>query len=1015
MSNNNPLPLCFHLNIDGMNTTLPSQKTKIKALEEFVLTADQYIPYFIVTETHLKSYHFNAEVACENYDIIRADRPLRSKGGVAIYLHNNLIADKTYTYADQICQAAAVYNKKLNLLIIGIYRPPVADEKSFTQCIKIVQEIINNYAQPDIQIHGDFNMPFIDWNTRDIDTTNRRISEQNSAKKLIEFMETNLLLQLVNIPTRKDSVLDLILTNNSHAVHSVTIEETQISDHNFVHCYLLYNITSAQLKTPPTTEKSALDKCNFNKADWNTIRTELKRIDWNNTINSESDSVDEMFDKFLETLTKTCTDHCPQHKHPPRKRDRYISKPRRSLLRIRRRLNAKISECTKLKPTNFQDKLNKLNKKKENLELKIRDSIRKESEDKEREAIAKIKKNPRAFYTYAKQNCKTYTSVGPLLDDDNKLQSDPTVMSNIMQQQYKKSFSDPNSGTKRTSNVNIENIRLEDFEFTEEDIIKAINDIPLTSAPGPDKIPACLLKECKIELAPALYIIWRKSLDTGHIPSILKKQTIVPIHKKESKAVPANYRPISLTSHIIKLFERVLRRKLVAYLETNNLLSKNQHGFRPGRSCLTQLLHHLDSIISILEKNENADVIYLDLSKAFDKVNHNILMHKLENMGISGKINLWLKNFLTNRTQNVVIDGATSSPTDVLSGVPQGTVLGPVLFIVYMNDMSEIVQDSIIKCFADDSKLIKNIKNLSDRNKLMEDLKAVLKWTSDNSMQFNEGKFQLLQHGHDKSLKLPYDLSDKIKIESSNHVKDLGVHVSEDLTWRHHINTTTTNATTFAAWIFRTIKSRDPDVMLLMFKSFVLSRLEYSSPLWNPMLKTDIMKLESVQRSFTAKLNGVQNQDYWNRLKSLKLYSLQRRRERFMLIHLFKIYRNLAPNDLEFKFTNHIRLGAQCQRRSYPNTSASVKTLRYNSFSCVAPRLFNIIPGFIKKAENLQTFKSQLDSLLLHVPDTPPTAGYQSTTGNSLVELVSCINRRAAQMKSSLPGADEEVGILDDC
>ena len=187
-------------------------------------------------------------------------------------------------------------------------------------------------------------------------------------------------------------------------------------------------------------------------------------------------------------------------------------------------------------------------------------------------------------------------------------------MCNILQKQYQKAFSDPNSGIKKITDCeNINSETLDDIQFNEQDIIWAINQIPLHSAPGPDKIPSILLKECKKELAPALLTIWRKSLNTGQIPDILKKQSIVPIHKKESKAVPANYRPISLTSHITKLFERILRRSIVTFLEANLRIHNSQHGFRPSRSCLTQLLHHLDSILSIIETNQNADVIYLDL------------------------------------------------------------------------------------------------------------------------------------------------------------------------------------------------------------------------------------------------------------------------------------------------------------------------------------------------------------------------------------------------------------------
>jgi hypothetical protein len=215
-------------------------------------------------------------------------------------------------------------------------------------------------------------------------------------------------------------------------------------------------------------------------------------------------------------------------------------------------------------------------------------------------------------------------------------------------------------------------------------------------------------------------------------------------------------------------------------------------------------------VFTILESNHNADVVYLDLSKAFDKVNHDILLHKLELTGISGKILKWVESFLKNRIQKVVINGASSAPADVQSGVPQGTVLGPVLFIIYMNDLHKVIKNTILKCFADDSKLIMSIKNPEDRMKLMEDLEAVLKWTVDNSMEFNANKFQLLQHGNNENLKHPYTLPDSQVLERSSTVKDLGINISEDLTWKNHIKITTENATKFANWILRTIRSRKP-------------------------------------------------------------------------------------------------------------------------------------------------------------------------------------------------------------
>ena len=1000
-----------------MDTTYLSQKTKAQILNETVNTSENFIPYFIVTESHLKSHHFDAEVACDNYSIIRADRPVIRLGGVALYIHDKLSIDNKYTYADRICQAACVYSSTLNLLIVGIYRPPSrslpGEEQSFSSCLKKVQEVISKHEGADIQIHGDFNFPIICWKTKQIHKT-KSISEQNSARNLLSFMEKNLLVQLVSETTRHEkSILDLVLTNNEQAIHSVTIEKTSMTDHDFVHCGLLYNkLNNIPCNSENNTEKSALDQINWNKADWDAIRTDFSEIPWSNILKSHEDNVDDMFQTLIDNITEVCYNHAPKYKNASDKRkNKFIPKNRRSLHRTRRHVNYEINKCKYLKPVNHEAKLEKLMKKKESLELKIRDCVKQEILDNEKSLIEKIKINPRAFYTYSKKNCKTYTSVGPLIDEYNKLHSDPTEMCNILQKQYQKAFSDPASGTKKPPRTNSNNPQLVDITFTEEDVIHAINEIPLHSAPGPDKIPSILLKECKAQLASPLVILWRTSLDSGHIPNILKKQTIIPIYKKDSKADPANYRPISLTSHIIKLFERILRKHIVKFLEENHIIHDSQHGFRPFRSCLTQLLHHLDSILSILESNGNADAIYLDLSKAFDKVNHLILTHKLECTGISGNLLKWIKSFLNNRTQKVVIDGATSTPADVQSGVPQGTVLGPVLFIIYMNDLNEVIKNSLLKCFADDSKLIMSIKNPEDRTKLIEDLKAVLKWTEDNSMKFNANKFQLLQHGNDENLKQPYSLPDSQTLEKSTTVKDLGIHVSEDLKWKFHINAITEKATQYANWILRTIRSREPEVMMIMFRSYVLPRLEYVSPIWNPHQINEITLVESVQRSFTSKIKGLENQDYWQRLETLKLFSLQRRRERYIIIVMWKIFKGMAPNDLQFEFKNHIRLGPQCRRRIYPAPSASLQTTRHNFFSCTGPRLFNTLPAYVKDADKFETFKCRLDKLLNTLPDQPPTPGYRSITSNSLLELTRLINRNAAQMATPPGPGDEEATV----
>ena len=378
-------------------------------------------------------------------------------------------------------------------------------------------------------------------------------------------------------------------------------------------------------------------------------------------------------------------------------------------------------------------------------------------------------------------------------------------------------------------------------------------------------------------------------------------------------------------------------------------------------------------------------MIYLDFAKAFDKVDHKILLYKLNNLGIQGKIHNWIKNFLQNRTQKVIVDGESSEPAEVISGVPQGTVLGPILFLLFINDITEAIKFANIQLFADDSKLTMKINNQEDHLKLQKDIQAAIMWSLLNNMELNKDKFMLIQYGTNEELKQSYSLGTEKTLEKSSELKDLGVTVSEDLNWLKHITKVTNEGKKFTAWILRSFKTRS-QVVLQLFKMFVISKLEYASPLWMPYLKKDIEKIEGLQRTFTSKLNGLENLNYHERLTALNLYSLQRRRERFCIITMWKIANNLHPNQLNLEFYPTKRFGIKCRRKLFKTKRSHIRTIQHNSFSSIGPALFNCVPRYIKEKESLPTFKAALDKFLRNIPDTPPISGYPTMNGNSILE-----------------------------
>ena len=288
--------------------------------------------------------------------------------------------------------------------------------------------------------------------------------------------------------------------------------------------------------------------------------------------------------------------------------------------------------------------------------------------------------------------------------------------------------------------------------FNYVDFSIALDKLSSTAAPGPDGIPAIMLKKGKNTICHILNEIFKTSFQQGDIPELLKKAFVIPIFKSGSKAEPANYRPVSLTSHLVKTFERVLVKALVGFLEFKNVMDPNQHGSRSGRSTLSQLLLHHDRLLEALENGDNIDSIYLDFAKAFDKVDHDLLLRKLKGLGVKGKLGIWIQSFLKNRHQQVLVDGKLSSIFTLLSGVPQGSVLDPVLFLIFISDISEGLESDIF-IYVDDTKAVKKIESVEDVIKLQEDLYKLHQWSLTNNMVYNGGKFVSIRYGKDIEIK----------------------------------------------------------------------------------------------------------------------------------------------------------------------------------------------------------------------------------------------------------------------
>ena len=378
-------------------------------------------------------------------------------------------------------------------------------------------------------------------------------------------------------------------------------------------------------------------------------------------------------------------------------------------------------------------------------------------------------------------------------------------------------------------------------------ILKLLSNLKPDKAPGPGGIKPIILKELREEIAPVIHLLFQKSISTGKIPSDWTKGSVSPVFKKGSKSDPANYRPISLTCILCKVMEHIIASKLTQHLNQNNVLYDLQHGFRERRSCETQLIQLVEDLGRQLVTGKQVDLILLDFSKAFDKVSHPKLLFKLSQHGVKGNTLNWTRAFLVGRTQAVVLEGESSSEVPVTSGVPQGSVLGPLLFLLYINDLPQNIQAQV-RLFADDTAVYLTVGSSDDRDTLQADLNTLQEWELAWDMEFNPSKCQVLHITRSKHpLNTQYSLHGQV-LEATDTAKYLGVSIARDLNWNDNISSITAKANRTLGFVKRNVRTNNEKVKELAYKTLVRPQVEYASPVWSPHTKHNINKIEMTQR-----------------------------------------------------------------------------------------------------------------------------------------------------------------------
>ena len=490
----------------------------------------------------------------------------------------------------------------------------------------------------------------------------------------------------------------------------------------------------------------------------------------------------------------------------------------------------------------------------------------------------------------------------------------------------------------------------------------------LFTAFGPDKIGPRILQANADVLCAPLAVVFRKSLEEGVVPDDWRKGKITPIFKSGSRMTPGNYRPVSLTSIACKIMESIIKDNMLLHLIKFELIKESQHGFMTSKSCQTNLIDYLNTLTKLVDQGYDVDVIYLDFAKAFDKVPHQRLLLKLEAHGISGKVVRWIESWLTDRSQRVVLNGSASEWLPVSSGVPQGSVLGPICFVIFINDLDDVLDlvGGFVSKFADDTKYGRVIRNDEDRQRMQRDIDKLLQWADTWQMQFNYKKCKIMHFGG-KNPHYNYCMGGFAPagtvLEVVTEEKDIGVVVSNTLKPSAQCAKAAKKANAILGQMSRAFHYRD-NVFVRLYKSYVRPHLEFAVQAWSPWFVKDIELLERVQRRAVNMVLGLKATSYEGKLKELGLTTLQERRERGDMIQVWKYLHEQNPGGdklFERSSEQHNRPSRHTAKSWNVCNEFSRLEVRKNFFTSRCTEKWNSLPHAVQGAPDLNTFKNDYD------------------------------------------------------
>ena len=871
------------------------------------------------------------------------------KHGVGLYLADGLDAASVDINVPNVL---VVHLLAWDLYVIVVYRPPSYDEQ---ENYVLKQFIVDFCFGKNVLILGDFNLPSLRWNEEG------ELAEGYIRPLDLEFYEAFLevgLTQSVSMPTfaLSGSILDLIFVSNAEMVGSIEVLPPFPRCH---HSPVLVDLCLEDTLDPPAEKYIRL----WNKGNYVAVCNELESMDWDSLFVDQD--IDDCFSQFVEISHELINRHVPEvvmevkpHKwtRPPRALAGRRSAAWKHFLATRGRVGRHHELCL-LAWQEFS-----------NLNLEFRNHSLNRQWEHELKLVRSLSHSPKLFHGYLRRKKKGNPPVGPLKYEGNVV-SNPRQMGDVFVEYFGSVF---NSVIPTyVSDHQCCNSVMSPKWIEISDVMKAIVRLNASSSPGSDEIHPKFLRECAEFLAYPLLMIFVKSLRSGRLPLLWKYSLVTPIFKSGSRSSASNYRPVSLTSVPCKLMEHILVEHITNYLEENGLLSDMQFGFRRGRSTEDQMLLIYNRVSQLVDAGKIVDVAYLDYSKAFDLVSHQLLIDKLSLLGFDRHILGWIHDFLSGRSMSVLVCGERSSQRPVTSGVPQGSVLGPLLFLVYVNYIAKDVTGYWC-AFADDFKIgawysHEPAERLVGVSSLQADLDALARASSSWNLRLNPAKCVVMRFGargvtDGDSVSYGYSI-DGVPLRFVSAYRDLGVKVDTRLRFHSHIDGVVGKTGAMLNNLLHSTVCRDAEFMVTLWVSHVRPIIEFNSCVWNVGYLHDLRRLESLQRRWTKEIVGMRELDYEARLKHIGMYSIKGRLLRIDLVKVWKAFN--AEVDVGvcqvFERSRYERTRGHRFKLVVPTCRSELRR-RMFAVRCVSK--WNSLPARVAEASTIDSFKKGVDLFL---------------------------------------------------